>query len=124
MVRRMSGTFTVCLLAIWGLLAGRALAQGASDTPAGSSAILHGPSFVPDAKFAGSNLSGWKPLGLAQWSAENSELVGEGTNGSGWLVLDRSYQDTGFYAALRCDGACNTGVMLRMTKTANGIKGT
>jgi hypothetical protein len=124
MVRRLSGTFAVCLLATWVLLTGHALAQSTSDTPAGSPALLHGPSFVPDAKFSGSSLGGWKPLGQATWSAENGELVGKGTNGSGWLVLDRSYQDTGFYGAVRCEGACDTGVMLRMTKTGDGIKGT
>ena len=88
------------------------------------SAELRGPSFVPDAKFAGSQLTGWHPLGQAEWSAENGEIVGKGTSGSGWLVLDHSYQDTGFYAAFRCTGACDTGVLLRMAKTADGMTGT
>ena len=83
-----------------------------------------GPSFIPDAKFAGSALSGWHTLGQAGWQAENGELVGKGTQGSGWLILDHSYQDTGFYAAFRCTGDCDTGVLLRMTKSANGMTGT
>ena len=55
---------------------------------------------------------------------ENGELLGNGAAGSGWLVLDHSYQDAGFYAAFRCKGACDTGVLLRMTKTADGMSGT
>jgi Domain of Unknown Function (DUF1080)/FG-GAP-like repeat len=85
---------------------------------------LRGPSFVPDAKFAGSQLTGWHTLGHAEWSAENGEIVGKGSAGSGWLVLDHSSQDTGFYAAFRCTGPCDTGVLLRMAKTADGITGT
>jgi hypothetical protein len=88
------------------------------------SANLRGPSFVPDAKFAGSRLAGWHRLGHAEWSAENGEIVGKGTAGSGWLVLDHSYQDTGFYTAFRCTGSCDTGVLLRMAKTADGSAGT
>ncbi len=55
---------------------------------------------------------------------ENGELIGKGTAGSGWLVLDHSYQDTGFYAGFRCVGVCDTGVLLRATKTEGGMKGT
>ena len=69
-------------------------------------------------------LDGWHKLGQADWSVENGEVVGKGAAGSGWLVLDRSYQDAGFYAAFRCKGACDTGVLLRMTKTDGGMNGT
>jgi hypothetical protein len=103
-------------LSIGALFPGLLFAQAQSD--------LRGPSFVPDAKFAGSQLAGWHTLGQAEWSAENGEIIGKGTAGSGWLVLDHSYQDTGFYAAFRCTGACDTGVLLRMAKTADGITGT
>ena len=41
---------------------------------------------------------------------KTERFVGKGTAGSGWLVLDHSYQDTGFYAAFRCTGPCDTGV--------------
>ena len=50
---------------------------------------LRGPSFVPDAKVEGASLSGWQKLGGAEWSSSNGEIVGKGTNGDGWLVLDR-----------------------------------
>jgi len=38
-------------------------------------------------------------------------------------VLDRSCQDIGFFASFRCEGNCNTGVLLRAQKTATGMKG-
>ena len=91
-------------------------------TAAAQSDQLRGPAFVPDLKIKG--LDGSHKLGAADWSVNNGELVGKGAAGSGWLVLDKSYQDTGFYAAFECKGACNTGVLLRMTETAGGMNGT
>ncbi|MDT7811945.1 MAG: hypothetical protein QOJ42_1861, partial [Acidobacteriaceae bacterium] len=115
-------TIVLCLLAMCVFTEGRILAQA---TPApGSPAVLQGPSFVPDSTFQGSTLAGWHALGQAEWTAENGELVGKGVAGPGWLVLDRSYQDTGFYAGFRCVGVCDTGVLIRATKTEGGMKGT
>lgn len=84
--------------------------------------LLHadGPTFVPDAKFEGSTLTGWHTLGQADWKAENGEIVGKGTGSGGWLLLDRSYQDTGVYTAFRCSGSCDTGVLLRAEKAPDG----
>jgi hypothetical protein len=63
-------------------------------------------------------------LGQAGWRAEKGELIGTPKSASGgWLVLDRSYQDIGFFASFRCTGSCRTGVLLRAQKTANGMKG-
>lgn len=84
-----------------------------------------GPTFIPDATFKGSSLTGWHVLGQADWRAQNGELVGTvkpGGNG-GWLVLDRSYQDVGFFAYFRCSGACQTGLLFRAQKTAEGLQG-
>ena len=106
-LRRVRGGVAICSLFPGFFLAGMARAQSGSAAP--GSADLSGPSFVPDAKFTGSHLAGWHTLGPAEWSAENGEIVGKGTAGSGWLVLDRGYQDTGFYAAFRCTGDCDTG---------------
>jgi hypothetical protein len=133
MVEGSSKTFALCLLATWALLGGTVLTQvtpalnaddpfGVSTT--GAPVALAGPSFVPDSKFQGSTLAGWHTLGKAEWRAENGELIGKGSGGSGWLVLDHSYQDTGFYAGFRCVGACNTGVLVRAAKSERGIKGT
>jgi hypothetical protein len=120
MVRRLNSDLALCLLVM--CFPGCAIAQS-GDSISDSSA-LHGPSFVPDSKFAGSALTGWHTLGQADWRAENGELIGKATGNAGWLVLDHSLQDTGFYTAFRCSGTCDTGVLLRMTKTADGWTGT
>jgi hypothetical protein len=84
-----------------------------------------GPNFKPDSTFKGSSLSGWHVIGQADWSAQNGELVGKAKPGGkgGWLMLDQSYQDVGFYAGFRCSGGCKTGVLLRAEKTPEGMKG-
>jgi Domain of Unknown Function (DUF1080)/FG-GAP-like repeat len=83
-----------------------------------------GPSFRPDATFSGSALTGWHPLGSADWRAQSGEIVGtpKGPDG-GWLVLDRSYQDVGLFASFRCTGGCTAGVLLRAEKTPDGMRG-
>ena len=64
--------------------------------------------------FDGKTLAGWHPVGQADWRVENGEIVGTPkTPAGGWLVLDKSYQDTGFFASFRCAAGCKTGVMLR-----------
>lgn len=78
------------------------------------------PDFRPDSTFSGSALTGWKPLGLASWVARDGEITGTGT---GWLVSEKSWQDVGFFARFRCAGDCKTGVLLRVQKTATGMKG-
>src|SRR5262245_65802688 len=80
-----------------------------------------GPSFHPDVTFQGSSLTGWHVLGDAEWNAQNGEITGTPKRPSGgWLVLDRSYQDVGFYASFRCATTCRTGVLLRMETTPDG----
>jgi Domain of Unknown Function (DUF1080)/FG-GAP-like repeat len=142
MVKRRGGELAVWCLAGCLLAGGGAAAQpgaqdsglihgsgahgsgGGSKLEPGVGPSLAGPSFVPDSKFAGSKLTGWHAVGKANWSAGNGELIGKGTDGAGWLVLDRSLQDAGFYAAFHCTNACDTGVLLRMTKTDGGFTGT
>jgi hypothetical protein len=83
-----------------------------------------GPSFRPDVTFKGSALAGWHTLGAATWRAENGEIVATPKQpGGGWLVLDKSLQDVGFYASFLCAAGCKTGVLLRADKTATGLKG-
>ena len=80
--------------------------------------------FVPDATFKASNLTGWHALGAADWTAQNGELIGKPKQASGgWLILDKSYQDVGFFASFRCSEGCKTGVLLRAEKTPAGMKG-
>lgn len=82
-----------------------------------------GPSFHPDASFTGSSLTGWHTFGETKWRADNGEIVATPNGGSGWLVLDHSYQDVGLYTQFQCTAACETGVLLRAEKTADGMKG-
>jgi len=83
-----------------------------------------GPSFIPDVNFKAASLTGWHTVGQANWKAENGEVVGKAAEGaSGWLMLDKSYQDVAFYAHFRCADPCDTGVLLRAQKTGDGTKG-
>src|SRR4051794_26914329 len=82
-----------------------------------------GPTFKPDFTFRGSSLTGWHVLGQAGWRAENGELIGTPKSGGGWLVSDKSFQDAGLFANFRCTGGCKTGVLFRVEKTADGMKG-
>jgi hypothetical protein len=84
-----------------------------------------GPTFIPDTTFKGSSLTGWHVLGQADWRAQNGEVVGtvKPAGNGGWLVLDRSYQDVGFFANFRCSGGCRTGLLFRAEKTPEGLQG-
>ena len=85
--------------------------------------IIHGASknFAPDVVFAGSSLTGWQPIGQASWRAENGEIIGTPSAASGgWLLADRSYQDVAVFASFRCAAGCQTGVLLRAERTADG----
>lgn len=87
--------------------------------------VFGGLTFIPDSTFKGSSLTGWHVLGQAGWSARDGELIGTVKQGGagGWLVLDHSYQDVGFHASFRCTGGCKTGILMRVEKTADGMKG-
>ena len=78
--------------------------------------------FKPDGVFKGSTLTGWHTLGAADWRAENGVLIGRAKAGAdgGWLVMDRGLQDLMLYANVRCDGACQAGVLMRAEKSADG----
>ena len=80
-----------------------------------------GPTFRPDAVFRGSALTGWTPLGQADWRAQNGEIVGTPKQpGGGWLVLNKSYQDVAVYTNVTCAAGCKAGVLLRAEKTPDG----
>jgi hypothetical protein len=89
--------------------------------------ITHGAStnFAPDVVFTGSSLAGWQPIGQSNWRAENGEIIGTPTAaGGGWVVANKPYQDVALFASFRCAAGCQTGVLLRAEKTADGgLKG-
>src|SRR5205823_1683892 len=84
-----------------------------------------GPSFRPTHTFKGSTLSGWHSVGDATWTAVNGEITGTPTQpAGGWLVLDQSFQDVGFFTTYKCSSGCAAGVLIRAEKTpAGGMKG-
>src|ERR1700724_735766 len=82
----------------------------------GSMIFAASQNFVPDYVFKGSDLTGWHQLGAAEWRAENGEIIGAAKQDGGWLVLDKGYQDIGFYTSFRCTDACKAGVLLRAEK--------
>jgi hypothetical protein len=81
--------------------------------------------FKPDTVFTGSSLTGWQPVGAADWRAQDGEIIGRPRAGAqgGWLVLDKSFQDVNFFTRFRCNGPCKAGVLFRMQKTATGMTG-
>ena len=80
-----------------------------------------GPTFRPDVVFKGSALTGWTPLGEADWRAQNGEIVGTPKQpGGGWLVLDKSFQDVAVFSNVTCTAGCKAGVLLRAEKTPDG----
>jgi hypothetical protein len=118
--------FSVVTLLLIAIPFGRSQSPAGDAASANSAPKLSGPSFLPDGSFHGSTLNGWHTLGQADWRADQGEIIGKGTGagGSGWLVLDRSFQDTGLYATFQCVGPCDTGVLLRLRATAGGMQGT
>jgi 3-keto-disaccharide hydrolase/VCBS repeat protein len=83
------------------------------------------PSFDPDARFQGSSLAEWHTAGNAKWQASGGTIVADGTasNAPGWLFINQSYQDAGVYLAFRCEGACDTGVLLQAEKSGEQMRG-
>ena len=80
-----------------------------------------GPTFRPDTVFRGNALTGWTPLGQADWRAQNGEIVGTPRQpGGGWLVLNKSYQDVAVYTNVTCTAGCKAGVLMRAEKTPDG----
>ena len=74
-------------VSVWSLcLNAIPLASGRSQEAATS---LSGPSFVPDG--GSSTLSGWHTLGQAVWRADQGEIVGKGTGGSGILTAPQFF---------------------------------
>ena len=81
-----------------------------------------GPSFHPDSTFKGSALTGWHTLGNATWQAQDGVITGTPTQlGGGWLVLDHSYQDVGFYASFKCAPGCQSGMLMRAEKRPTAV---
>lgn len=103
----------------------KALAIGMAAVAVSAAVTLAAPKeFLPDVTFTGSALTGWQPVGNADWKATNGEIAGTaGATGGGWLLLDKSLQDVQMSMSFRCVGDCSAGLLLRAEKTADGMKG-
>src|SRR5580693_1648812 len=79
--------------------------------------------FLPDVVFKGSTLTGWHPVGQADWRAETGEIIGTARPGGsgGWLMLDKSLQDVAVFTSFKCAADCKAGLLLRAEKTADGM---
>ena len=68
------------------------------------SVFTAGPTFRADYRFTGTALTGFKPIGQADWKVQNGEIVGTPKDASGgWLLLDgKEFQDTQMYASVKC----------------------
>ncbi len=118
MSRHLRFSYIACL--VFSSLCGAVSAQ----TTVADGSNLRGPSFAAGTKFTGSGINGWHTLGDAQWAANAGVITGKASGASGWLVLDHSYQDIGFYSGFRCAGDCETGILTRLCKTSDGLTGT
>jgi 3-keto-disaccharide hydrolase/FG-GAP-like repeat len=75
--------------------------------------------------FDGKTLSGWHQQGEASWKVDQGEIVGavRGVSG-GWLVLNDSYEEVGVAFWFRCNGDCQTGILLGMQTAGDRTTGT
>jgi len=77
--------------------------------------------FIPDWSFKGSALDAWKPLGHADWRAENGVIIATPrTPDGGWLLLNQSFQDVQLAASVRCAAACRPGLLVRAEALPGG----
>jgi len=77
-----------------------------------TAAVVDAAAIQSPAVFDGTSLSGWRPVGAAEWTVEDGAIVGTIRDGAGWLVLDSIYGDVGVNLSFECDN-CEPGVMIR-----------
>jgi hypothetical protein len=109
----------VVAILVFGSFADRSLLGQPSEAAQKAAKEGAAANFAADGTFAGSSLTGWRPIGDATWRAENGEIVATPKSG-GFLLLDRPYEDVAVVASFRCAASCSTGVLLRAEQTADG----
>jgi hypothetical protein len=67
--------------------------------------------------FDGETLSGWTPIGNANWRLENGAIVAD--NGNGFLVSEQSYADYQLRVEFWIEEKTNSGVFIRCTDPGN-----
>lgn len=93
--------------------------NAAADRPADAARPTADATATVDARalqsppvFDGESLSGWQPVGGAEWTVEDGAIVATVADGDGWLVLDSVYGDTGISLDFECED-CRPGIMIR-----------
>ncbi len=89
----------------------------------GAPMSAQGPHSDTSPLFNGTSLTGWKPVGAAQWRAANGQIVGTATGTPGLLALEKSYQDVILRFSYQCTG-CDAGVLLRNAASSLSAPGT
>ncbi len=83
-----------------------------------------GLTFLPDYSFEGSNISQWKTMGEASWSAQDGEITGTSNDEKGgWLIMEEGYQDVGLHTLFQASAEANAGILLRMEEVDGGYQG-
>jgi hypothetical protein len=80
--------------------------------------------FMPDWTFAGSSLADTEQFGSAKWTVQNGDVIGTPSSPEGgWLLFKNALQDVQMAASFQCSAGCQAGLVLRLEKTADGLKG-
>jgi len=86
--------------------------------------VAGGPTFRADKVVTSSNLDDWYVLGSSNWEVRDGVISAQPNESSdGWLILDQSFSNIGFYTDIHCEAACRAGVLLRSQKTDEGWAG-
>ena len=70
--------------------------------------------------FDGKTLNAFTPVGPATWRITDGEIT---ASGGGWLQMKAPWQDGRIKFRFRCDGACDTGILLRGRASSDGFEG-
>lgn len=86
--------------------------------------LAAGPTFRADSVVTGSSLERWHTLGSTDWKVQDGVISARANEASdGWLILDESLSNVGFYTEIHCDSSCRAGVLLRLHETDEGWAG-
>src|SRR5262245_66684055 len=87
-----------------------------------ASVFTAGPTFRADYRFTGTALTGFTPLGQADWKVQNGEIAGTPKDAAGgWLlVAGKEMQNLQMGANPECAAGRQAGVLTPAEKTARG----
>lgn len=77
-----------------------------------------GPHMDTSKIFNGASLSGWRPVGAAEWRVANGEMLGRAGSAPGYLALEKRYQDVILRFLYQCQN-CDAGVIVRNAESSS-----